>query len=235
MSAPTVLVVAKAPVAGQAKTRLGTNLGHEAAADLAAAALLDTLDAAAATTWPVVVAMTGDLTAAERADEVRAAIAPHHVVPQRGDTFAERLVAAHSEADVGHGVVQVGMDTPQVTADLLRQAGDALNDHDAALGLAEDGGWWVLAVRHGGLATCLADVPMSTDDTGELTLRALTGSGARVATLPVLADVDTLADAEAVAALAPTTRFARALHAHHTHTDHDETGTAPHGAKEGVA
>ncbi|MFY0409449.1 TIGR04282 family arsenosugar biosynthesis glycosyltransferase [Solicola sp. PLA-1-18] len=235
MSAPTVLVVAKAPVAGQAKTRLGTNVGHEAAADLAAAALLDTLDAAAGTGWPVVVAMTGDLRTAQRADEVRAAIAPHHVVPQRGETFADRLVAAHSEADLGHGVVQVGMDTPQVTAALLVQAGEALTHHDAALGLAEDGGWWVLAVRHGGLATCLAEVPMSTDHTGALTHDALVASGARVAPLPVLADVDTLADAEAVAALVPTSRFALALKAHRTHTDHDETGPAAAADEEVVA
>ena len=43
----TVLVVAKAPVPGLAKTRLARTLGAETAADLAAAALLDTLDAVA--------------------------------------------------------------------------------------------------------------------------------------------------------------------------------------------
>ncbi len=45
-----------------------------AAAELAAAALLDTLDAAAAVGWPVVVAMTGDLTQAARLDEITAAL-----------------------------------------------------------------------------------------------------------------------------------------------------------------
>ena len=43
-----VLVVAKAPVPGQAKTRLAASVGDRAAADIAAAALLDTLDAVAA-------------------------------------------------------------------------------------------------------------------------------------------------------------------------------------------
>ena len=42
------LVVAKAPVPGQAKTRLAASVGEQAAADIAAAALLDTLDAVAA-------------------------------------------------------------------------------------------------------------------------------------------------------------------------------------------
>ena len=41
-------VVAKAPVPGQAKTRLAAGVGDQAAADIAAAALLDTLDAVAA-------------------------------------------------------------------------------------------------------------------------------------------------------------------------------------------
>ena len=63
----TVLVVAKAPVPGMAKTRLAEAVGPDTAADIAAAALLDTLDAVAAA--PVtgrVVAMTGDLDAASR-------------------------------------------------------------------------------------------------------------------------------------------------------------------------
>ena len=59
------LVVAKAPVPGLAKTRLAASIGDRAAADIAAAALLDTLDAvAAAPVQARVVAMTGDLDAA---------------------------------------------------------------------------------------------------------------------------------------------------------------------------
>jgi uncharacterized protein len=54
----------------------------------------------------------------------------------------------------------------------------------------------------------LAGVPMSTPRTGFDTHRALTGWGVRVATAPVLRDVDTVADAAAVASEAPGTRFA---------------------------
>ena len=62
-----VLVVAKAPVPGLAKTRLAASIGADAAADLAAAALLDTLDAvAAASVQASVVALTGDVEAAAR-------------------------------------------------------------------------------------------------------------------------------------------------------------------------
>ena len=42
MTSPTLLVVAKAPVPGLAKTRIAQTIGDDAAAELAAAALLDT-------------------------------------------------------------------------------------------------------------------------------------------------------------------------------------------------
>ena len=49
---PRALVLAKAPVAGRVKTRLGADVGMAYAADLAAAALLDTLLACTAAFGP---------------------------------------------------------------------------------------------------------------------------------------------------------------------------------------
>ena len=166
MSSPTVLVVAKAPVPGLAKTRLAARVGEQAAAEFAAAALLDTLDAARATGWRVVVSMTGDLAQAARSDELASALRDLDVVPQRGDGFGERLVNAHADAAAGHGVVQVGMDTPQVTAEQLREAGGLLEEHPAVIGHADDGGWWLLALRRPEDASPLAGVEMSTERTG---------------------------------------------------------------------
>ena len=68
----TLLVISKAPVPGLAKTRLAATVGEQAAADIAAATLLDTLDAVVAT--PVqarVVALTGDLDQASCSAEIR--------------------------------------------------------------------------------------------------------------------------------------------------------------------
>lgn len=205
---PTVLVVAKAPVPGQAKTRLAATIGDEAAARIAAAALLDTLEVVNGLGWPVVIAMTGDLDQAARGGDIASACAGHRVIAQRGDFFASRLIAAHHDADSGHGVIQIGMDTPQVTTTDLAAAATALDSHDAALGLAEDGGWWVLAVRRPGWSSCLSAVPMSRPDTGVRTEEALLREGARVAAVPVLADVDRWEDAHAVASLIPHSRFA---------------------------
>ncbi|HZB50041.1 MAG TPA: DUF2064 domain-containing protein, partial [Mycobacteriales bacterium] len=115
-------------------------------------------------------------------------------------------------AELPGPVLQLGMDTPQVTPRLLGACLSALHPGvDAVLGPAEDGGWWVLGLHDPGHARLLAGVPMSTPDTGRLTARALRGAGLRVGTLPALRDVDTWPDAVAVAGLAPHGRFAAAV------------------------
>lgn len=194
----TLLVVAKAPIPGLAKTRLAATLGDVAAADIAAAALLDTLDAVLAT--PVahrVVAMTGDLALACRNAEIAQRLGDFTVVEQRGDDFADRLANAHADASrVADGlpVLQIGMDTPQVDADLLGRCARELTGTDAVLGMARDGGWWVLGVTSPSSAECLRDVPMSTAETGAVTLAALRDTGLAVTLVPELADVDTIDD-----------------------------------------
>jgi glycosyltransferase A (GT-A) superfamily protein (DUF2064 family) len=206
-----VLVVAKAPVAGQAKTRLGAVISDPAAARVAAAALADTLVAATTAVGPASchLALAGDLSAAVDGERLQDLVRGWTVTTQRGGDFAERLVNAHVDAGVGD-VVQIGMDTPQVTSALLTQAGAALADHDAALGPADDGGWWVLARRDPAVLGLLGTVRMSTASTYALTWAALAAAGASVATLPGLCDVDTARDAGEVARLAPHTEFARA-------------------------
>jgi uncharacterized protein len=207
----TVLVTAKAPVPGLAKTRLAATVGDDAAADLAAAALLDTLTAAEAAAGREhrVAALTGDLRRSARAERLDRALRDWRVVPQRGEGFDQRLAAAHADAGPGP-VVQVGMDTPQVTADLLQAVADALAGDDAVLGPAPDGGWWVLGLRDPAHAEALVGVPMSTAHTYDDTRAALLARGLRVGTTATLRDVDDAADAEAVAAAAPGTLFARA-------------------------
>ena len=193
-----VLVVAKAPVPGLAKTRLAATVGFEVAADIAAAALLDTLDAVAnAPVAARIVAMTGDLDAAARSSELRRRLADFTVIDQRGDDFGDRLAHAHADAAAAGGnlpVLQIGMDTPQVTSELLTQCATALVDADAVLGMARDGGWWVLGLTRPEVAEGLRTVPMSTAETGADTLAVLRAAGLEVGMVAELADVDTTDD-----------------------------------------
>lgn len=209
----TVLVVAKSPVPGVAKTRLAATIGPDAAADLAAAALLDTLDAALGSGSTVVVAVTGDLGMAAHRREVQLSLAATAVIQQRGQGLGERLRHAHADAHAltGGPVFQVGMDTPQLTSAMLACGLAETAAHDAALGPATDGGWWGLGVTDPQLAHLLTGVAMSTGRTGALTRAALEIAGADVGGLPALRDVDEWRDALMVADQLPDGRFATAV------------------------
>lgn len=216
MTAPlAVVVLAKSPVPGRVKTRLCPPATPEQAADIAAAALVDTLTAAAAVPRAqVVVALAGALSDAARATDVAAALAGHHVVAQRGVALGARIAAAHADVATllpGRASLQVGMDTPQIDAPLLARCAGLLGSADAVLGPAADGGWWLLGLRDPRAAELIAHVPTSRPDTGAATLAALRAGGLRVARAPELSDVDTVADAHDVAALAPHTAFAAAV------------------------
>jgi glycosyltransferase A (GT-A) superfamily protein (DUF2064 family) len=213
------VVLAKAPVPGQVKTRLTTAYSPHEAAALAAAALLDSLDAVgtAAALGGVahrrlVCALTGDLDQSAAPAALRSALAAFDVVPQRGQGLGERLAHAHHDAAVrGGATVQIGMDTPHADPEVLATAAARVtspNGPDAVLGQAADGGWWLLALRRAADARLVAQVPMSTPETGLLTRAALEAAGLRVEAAPVLSDVDEPQDVVAVAAQCPQSRFA---------------------------
>ncbi|GHE86236.1 TIGR04282 family arsenosugar biosynthesis glycosyltransferase [Streptomyces werraensis] len=198
MTAPevTLLVIAKEPRPGRVKTRLTPPFTPDEAAALAEAALADTLDAVARTP------------ARRRVLVLDGAPGPWlpagvEVVPQCAGGLDERLAGAFAGCD-GPALL-IGMDTPQVTPELLTVD---FADCDAWFGPAVDGGFWAL-----GLADpdphLLRGVPMSTPRTGAAQRRRL--DGLRVRDLPLLRDVDTARDAAAVADAAPDGRFAARL------------------------
>jgi glycosyltransferase A (GT-A) superfamily protein (DUF2064 family) len=200
-------------VPGQVKTRLAATVGDDRAADLAAAALLDTLDLVEEA-FPVgtrAIALTGDLAVAARGAEITERLAGWTVLAQRGATFAERIAHAHEDLHVltGAPVVQIGMDTPHLPVDLLRTAAAALGGHQGVLGLAEDGGWWVLALADPRHARLLRHVATSVLDTGAASMTALSGRVA-MTSAPTTYDIDDAADADRAAADAPGSRFALA-------------------------
>ena len=202
MSDPHVLVVAKEPVPGRVKTRLCPPCTAIQAAELAEAALADTLEAVAR------------CHAGRRLLALDGSPGPwlptgFEVFPQQGHGLDERLAAAWDRA-AGPGI-QIGMDTPQVTAQLLDDCLQRLMvpGTTATLGLAEDGGWWVLGLRQADPRVFLG-VPMSTPRTGLAQQRRLRDLGHDPVRLPRLRDVDHMDDAMAVANDAPCTRFAEA-------------------------
>ncbi len=196
-----LLVLAKAPQPGFVKTRLTPAYSPEEAAALAEAALCDTLDAGrACSAERRVLALAGEP-------------GPwlgfgFEVVPQVDGSLNDRLAAAWAVVD-GPGV-QVGMDTPQVTPELLDDALRSVTRRgvDAVVGLATDGGWWAIGFRRG-TPGAFSGVAMSRADTGVRQLARLRGLGLRVALLPELRDMDEPADVAAIARSAPRLAVAR--------------------------
>ena len=199
----TLIVIAKSPRPGRVKTRLCPPCTPEEAAALAEAALRDTL------------AVLLEVPAYRR---VIALDGPpgywlppgYDVVPQVGAGLAERLANAFDA--VRGPAFLVGMDTPQIDVALATSAVAVLSepDTDAVLGPACDGGWW-------GIGLCRPDgrvfqgVEMSTPHTHSQQLSRLAALGLRTRGLETLRDVDEFPDALAVAAAAPSTRFAAAV------------------------
>lgn len=199
----TLLVIAKAPVAGRVKTRLCPPCTPRQAAAIAEAALGDTLAAVAAT--PVkrrVVVLDGD-----PADWIPPGF---EVEAQRGDGLAERLAAAFDGCS--GAAFLLAMDTPQVSASLLDDALRRLTagTAEAVLGPTRDGGYWGIGLRRPAPGV-FAGVPMSSPRTLAAQIARLDRAGRFLELLPALDDVDTIEDARLVAAAAPTTRFAAAL------------------------
>ncbi len=203
MNAARVLLVAKSPVPGRVKTRVGAVVGMELAAQLATAALLDTVRTcvAAVGVERCRLALDRDVDESPYADTLAAALEGWQVFAQRGEGLSERLAASHLDlAAEGDGpVVQIGMDTPQMTASDLVGLLDQLADHEVVLADAEDGGWWALGLADPRRAEHLVGVPMSTPHTAALTRAAFENAGLSVGHGPVLRDVDTVEDADAVA------------------------------------
>jgi glycosyltransferase A (GT-A) superfamily protein (DUF2064 family) len=199
----TIVLLAKEPISGRVKTRLHPPLSLEHAAHIAAAAIDDTLE------------VLSGVPAASRVlaydgVNVPAAARGYRVLPQTDGPLDERLAAVF-DAFAGKPVLLVGMDTPQLTAGMIAPAlGPWPDGVDAWFGPATDGGWWALALREA-RGDLLRGVPTSRADTGELQLARLREAGLGVAMLPRLTDVDEIADAVAVARLAPGGRFARAV------------------------
>ncbi len=195
----TVVVVAKGPVPGRVKTRLTPSLtGFEAAA-VAEAALADTL---------LAVTRCGADRKVVALDGTPGPWLPVgiEVVQQGAGALAERL--AHVWSNLVGPAVQIGMDTPQVSARHLDGALSALETSDAALGLADDGGWWAIALGTPD-PKVFWGVPMSTPETGVLQRRRLRALGLTVSALPTLRDIDHVQDLAAVAGIAPDTATAR--------------------------
>jgi rSAM/selenodomain-associated transferase 1 len=192
--------MAKEPRAGRVKTRLCPPCSPEEAAAVAEAALADTLAA---------VASCGAARKILALDGRPGPWLPRgfELIPQRGRDFNERL--ANAWHDAGGGGLQIGMDTPQITAFELDALLAELDRSDAVLGHAVDGGWWLIGWRHADPKAMFDGIPMSSAATGRAQEARIAALGLRLHRAPAKRDIDTIDDLRIVAARHPRLRTAR--------------------------
>lgn len=190
MSAPSlrVVVFAKAPNPGQAKTRLIPVLGAQGAADLAARLLDDALARALdAAIGMVELCVTPDNDDYWQPYRARGDLV---VTGQGTGDLGERMARASQRViEAGEAIVLIGTDCPLLLPERLREMAAALANHDAALVPASDGGYVAIALRRFDHRV-YAGLPWSTAAVAELTIGRISALGLRLRVLDALPDVD---------------------------------------------
>jgi rSAM/selenodomain-associated transferase 1 len=205
MSETTALaIMARYPEAGKTKTRLARSLGNDAVLHLYRAFLTDLAQRfGGAPDYTVHWVYTpAEVAYAEFIETLAPAAARSmRYVPQQGKDLNERLhnafrwMASH---DIKRTVL-IGSDSPHVSREIIDQASAALETADVVLGPAEDGGYYLIAMRSP--HDVFSGIPMSTPEVGELTVALAEQQGLRVHLLEPLLDVDELPDLQLLAAL----------------------------------
>jgi uncharacterized protein len=188
-----IVVIAKAPVAGFAKTRLIPALGAAKAAELAKKMLLHTVKTALAANLGAV-----EICAApDPADPVWHNIdLPKHLdwsAQGEGDLGERMARAAARTIRHGEALLLIGTDCPSIDVPTLYAAAQSLQQHDACLIPAFDGGYVLLGLKQFD-AKLFNEMPWSTSTVAQETLKRIKQLGWQPTVLPSLHDIDESAD-----------------------------------------
>ena len=187
-------VLAKAPVAGLAKTRLTPALGPAGAARAQRRFTLATLHCArAAALGPITLWCAPD--AQHRFFRAVRGQVETCLVQPSGDLGARmgQAFQSHFAQQPGMPLLLVGTDCPAMAPGHLQQAAQALQNHDVVLIPAEDGGYVLIGMRRW-VPQALQHITWSTDQVLLQTRQQLRMAGASWAELDTLWDVDEPSD-----------------------------------------
>ncbi len=184
-----IAIFARAPVAGQAKTRLLPRLGAEGAAALQHAlterALQTAVDAKLGR-----VGLWCTLDCEHPAFMRLSKQFGVPLYPQRGADLGARMFHAFSRLCREREALIIGTDCPALSADDLRLAAAALREgNDAVFVPAEDGGYVLVGLRHA-IASLFHGIPWGTDRVMDHTRVRLRSAGVRWRELAHLWDID---------------------------------------------
>jgi rSAM/selenodomain-associated transferase 1 len=189
-----LIIYAKRPFPGYAKTRLGSSLGIEASAGIYARLLYSYLfDLLHDTELSHCIELS--VTSENDVSYFKLAFPEFTVRPQVEGDLGFRMESSFQRA-FKEGVecaVLTGSDIPGLTNQLIHQAFKILEHHPVAIGPAADGGYYLIGQRVPGIKL-LDGITWSTNTVLEQTKALATRLGHSLVYLPTLADMDEKTD-----------------------------------------
>ena len=198
-----LVIFAKAPIAGQVKTRLCPPLTHDEAATLHGSFVLDMLERTKIATAKLKLPFDRYLACAPSSTLVFFQIMEERhsvkLIDQVGDDLGARMQQAFDTlfAKGYQRVFIVGTDVPSLPLDHYKQTMALLDTHDIVLGPAMDGGYYLIGLKQP-RPELFADIAWSTDRVLATTQEKAASLGLKVALLPSWRDVDTIDDLQAL-------------------------------------
>lgn len=189
-----ILFFVKHPVKGEVKSRLAAQLGETIAVELYKYFILDMLVTIDKCSARCLICVYPE----HALKKIRNWLGTRYLcLPQEGRDLGERMKTCFLEAfrrNFEH-IILIGSDIPDLTLPVLQQAFRMLKNHDAVVGPAHDGGYYLIGFRHD---TFIPEVFDRLKWGGRTVLRStlnrLNKRGCRVHLLPARYDVDTMAD-----------------------------------------
>lgn len=181
-----VIVFLKNLTLGKVKTRLAATIGDQQALKIYAQLVKHTLNQVCRPEHDALLYFSDslyyDLPVIEKESSLRL---------QKGDNLGERMSNAFTEvfASGAQKVLIIGTDCPGLDSIIIKQAFDALDTHQAVIGPASDGGYYLLGMKNfqQGL---FEDIPWSTSKVLELTIQKCATHQLTYTLLKELSDID---------------------------------------------
>ncbi len=203
-----VIMFVKFPEKGKAKSRLAASLGEETALSLYKCFVNDLMDTLGKTPYPLLICFHPP----DKEQGMKAWLGKgQRFMPQTGEDLGERMknafITAFSQGF--SAALLIGSDTPHLTSGIFHEAFESLASHDAVIGPAPDGGYYLVGFNMDTFAPHIFEgIEWSTPEVHAKTIDILKTRGSRVHILPEWRDVDTLDDLKALFSENRDTAFA---------------------------
>ncbi len=194
-----LLLFAKAPIAGEVKTRLQSHCTAEQAAGIAEI-LMEVSIHKATQYWPGPVYLSVWLDQAHPFLKEMTSRYPVSITQQRGGDLGAKM--NHALEQYGYPAAVMGCDVPHINSDTLRAASLALSDGRSVVGPSEDGGYYLLGLAEPA-AFLFSEMPWGTSAVLEQTLDRANQHLLDFLHLPTMIDIDEWHDVQAVKKAVP--------------------------------